>query len=221
MRKIKFGVGGVLMISAMLISDSVRVLAIYLFSAFLHEMGHLLTAKILKIKVKEIKFGFSGVRIVTDERLTSYKNELLLALSGPLVNILVFCGVLGGFIAIGGGAEKLFEAAEEFLVLGEWRIVGVIGFFALSSLIQALMNLLPVNTFDGGRMLYCAIAENFSEHAAERVIEIFSAISVFLLWTVALYLMLKVASGLGIYVFAACIFASTLGNGKQAENDLQ
>jgi hypothetical protein len=37
-----------------------------------------------------------------------------------------------------------------------------------------------------------------------------SAVAAFVLWTVSLYLMLKISAGLGIYVFAACIFFTTL-----------
>ncbi len=206
------------MLAATLISDSAKVLVIYMLAAFLHELGHLLAAKLQKIAVKEIKFGFSGVRIVTDERLTSYKNELILAVAGPMVNITVFFTVLMFFYPR-GGIEALFNAAEAFLSLSETTVDGALGFLALSSLIQAIFNLMPVNTFDGGRILYCSIAQLADERIAAHVMSVTTAFSAFLLWTVALYLMLKVAAGLGIYVFAACIFASATGRKMQKSLD--
>ncbi len=205
MKKIRLGIGGLLMIAATIISDSAEVIIVYLLAAFLHEIGHIIAAKLMKIEIKEIKLGFSGVRIVTDERLTSYKNELILAAAGPVVNIAVFYAVLLYFCAK-GGAFRLFEAADVFLSGAETTLDGAFAFFALSSLIQAIFNLMPVSTFDGGRILYCGVAEKVSDRAAAHILSVTTAFSAFLLWTVAIYLMLKVSSGLGIFVFAACIF---------------
>ena len=187
-------------------SDSAGVLIVYWLAALLHEMGHLVCAKVLKVGIKEIRFGFSGVRIVTDERLTSYKSEMLLAISGPFVNIAVFACVAMLFLIQKGDINELFISANSFLSLQGRGRLGAIGFLALASIIQAILNLLPINTFDGGRVLYCAMAEVFSDRVAERVIELTTALSAFLMWMLALYLMLRVSNGLGIFVFAACVF---------------
>ena len=206
MKKIKFGMGGILMLAAMLISDRAVIIGVYMLAAALHEIGHLLAAKLLKIEIKEIKFGFSGVRIVTDARLTSYKREMLLASAGPCVNLAVLCAVCIAFIWSGMSAVDVLEAGER-LLLGEIGIWELSGFLALSSLVQAIMNLLPVTSFDGGRIIYCAVAEKFSQSAAERILDVTSALSAVVLWALALYLMLRISAGLGIFVFSACIFA--------------
>ncbi len=210
MKKIRLGMGALLMLSAMIISDRADVILIYAFSAFLHEIGHLSAAKLLKIKIKEIKFDFSGVRICTDERLTQYKSEIALAAAGPLVNFIVMGAVLSFFKAQGVSLAEAAEYIESFLAQREAHIYGAIGFFGLSAALQGGVNLLPVSSFDGGRITYCVIASFFSERAASRATAALSAASAFVLWTVSLYLMLRMSSGLGIYVFAACIFASTL-----------
>lgn len=215
MKKIKFGIGGLLMLAATIVSDSARVIIVYMLAAFLHEMGHILAAKLMKIEIKEIKFGFFGVRIITDERLTSYKRELLLASAGPAVNIAIFIALLLYF-CVNGGEQRLFEAADVFLSGGAATYEGYFAFFALSSLVQAIFNLMPVNTFDGGRILYCAVAESISERAAAYALSVTTALSAFVLWTAAMYLMLRVSSGLGIFVFAACIFASAPKKGNSA-----
>ena len=92
-----------------------------------------------------------------------------------------------------------------------YTCAGVFGFVALASLLQACINLLPVRTFDGGRIMYCFIALTLGERIAERVLDILSAFSAFILWVAALYLMLKISSGLGIYTFSACLFFGTMG----------
>ncbi len=198
-----------------IISDDTSVIAVYAASALFHEIGHLIAARLLKINVKEISFGISGVRICTDERLSSYRDEFLLAASGPFVNLVIIAAVLTVSRLCNISPESLFGMAGEFAESGRASLFGVLGFGALSSLLQGGMNLLPVNTFDGGRMLYCAVASVFGENAGERVLSAASAVSAFILWTVALYLMLKISAGLGIYVFSAFIFLSSL---KDTEN---
>ncbi|MBQ4091139.1 MAG: hypothetical protein IJC64_02350, partial [Clostridia bacterium] len=90
---------------------------------------------------------------------------------------------------------------------------GALCFFALCSLLQGGLNLLPIKSFDGGRMLYCAAAA-LGQRFADTVLAICSGACVLSLWTVALYLMIKIGAGLGIYVFCACLFASTLSDGE-------
>jgi Zn-dependent protease len=164
----------------------------------------------MKIDIKEIKFDFSGVRICTADRLTSYKREFVLAAAGPTVNFALIVIIMSWFKANGVPLYEVTESINEFWEGGKLTMRGAVGFFALCSLLQGGVNLLPVNTFDGGRMLYCAIAEICAESTASRVISVSSAAAAFALWTVSLYLMLKISAGLGIYVFAACIFFSTI-----------
>ena len=88
MKKIKLGIGAVIMICASLISERAEIIGIYFLAAFIHECGHILAAWMKKIPIKEIKLGFSGIRICTDSGVTSYRNELILASSGPFFNLL-------------------------------------------------------------------------------------------------------------------------------------
>lgn len=210
LKRIKVGVGALLMLGSMMISDRVEVLLLYILSATLHELGHLGAAGVLGIGIREIRFEFSGVRICTEEKLTSYKNELRLAMAGPLVNFVCVTVCVAFFSCFNISLNEASALTENFLVDGYYSHVGAVGFFAIASLLQGCVNLLPVKTFDGGRICYCAIAMLCREKAAARALDIFSAFSAFLLWTVALYLMLKLSAGLGIYVFAVCIFLSTL-----------
>ncbi len=198
------------MLSAMAISDSAKVLIVYFLAALLHEIGHLTAAKLLKLRVTEIRFDFSGVRICIDEKITSYKEEFLLALSGPLANLLSAITAMGICMANGHSSEEVLKSGESFLNDGEGSPLGIAGFFIISAIVQLVTNLLPIESFDGGRMLYCAVSFFAGERAGERISSIMSAFAAFLLWTVALYLMLKISAGLGIYVFALCIFFGTL-----------
>lgn len=218
MKKIKLGIGAIIMAVATLLCDRPDVILLYALSATLHECGHLAAAYLLGIRVKEIRFEFSGVRICTEEGMTSYKKELVLAAAGPLVNIVIITVVIALFSICGISPIEAEALCEGFLSGEEYTVAGALGFLAISSVLQGGMNLLPIRTFDGGRMTYCLSAMLFGERRAEQILDVFSALSAFILWTVALYLMLKISSGLGIYVFSACLFLSTFE--KESESKI-
>lgn len=210
MKKVKLGISAMLMLVAMLLSDRTEIFVLYALSAALHECGHLLAARILGIKIREVRFDFSGIRICTEEKLTSYRNEFLLAAAGPIVNYVVIT-VIAAFCSLYGvSITEATESCVSFLFEGRYSHMGALCFVALSSFLQLGINLLPIRTFDGGRMTYCLSAVLFGERRAEQILDVFSGFSAFVLWTVALYLMLRISSGLGIYVFSVCLFLSTL-----------
>ena len=211
LKKIKIMPSAYIMLLAMILSDRAELIMLYSLSAALHELGHIAAAKMLKIEISEIRFTYSGMRICTDEYMIPYKKEIIFALSGPLANIIV----ISIFSAVAALAHVTLEEVSglciSFLFEGMYTCAGVFGFVALASLLQACINLLPVRTFDGGRIMYCFIALTLGERIAERVLDILSAFSAFILWVAALYLMLKISSGLGIYTFSACLFFGTMG----------
>ncbi len=199
------------MLFAMIASDGAAILLIYFLSAALHECGHLMAAKVMKIEIEEIRFDFSGVRICTDKNIPSYLHELILAAAGPLVNIVSVTLCMCVFSLCG---VSLFNVVDAIIALlgGEVTALGAVGFFAASSVLQGGINLLPINTLDGGRILFCASALFFGERCASAFIKATSFIAAFVLWTVALYLLLRVSSGLGIFIFSVCVFLSSLEN---------
>ena len=214
MKKICVRIGAILMLFAMIASDGALLIAIYYLSAALHEGGHIVAARKLGIGIKEVKIDFTGVRICTDNEISSYTNELILAAAGPFVNLVSVTLAICFFSVLGIAPARVADAVLVFFD-GEANLVGAIGFFAASSVLQGGINLLPINTLDGGRMLFCATALLFGERAACVVIKITSFAAAFVLWTVSLYLLLKVSSGLGILVFSVCIFLSTSNYRKE------
>ncbi len=198
------------MLCAVLISERLDAFAIYLLSALMHELGHLAAAKLLQIDISEISLDHTGVRICTDNSLISYKKEIILAASGPAVNFMMIVLSVWGFSVSGVDLTEVCKLCESFLFDGKPTYIGCGAFFALSSILQGVLNLLPIRTYDGGRILHCTTALFLGERAADTVTDLCSVLTAFVFWTVSLYLLLRVASGLGIYVFAVGIFLSTI-----------
>ena len=210
MKRITYGIGGALLLLAVMTCNRIIPFALYVFAAVLHELGHIWTAKRLKIKLKAVRIGIFGAKIETDERLISYKSEFILAIAGPAANLLTAAIALAIAKLIGYSPESLLDGATELLTSGQSGAAGYIGFFSVSSLAHAVTNLMPIKRLDGGRALYCITAAISSERIADRVLTAATAISLFVIWTASLYLMLRISSGIGIYVFAACIFMTAL-----------
>ncbi len=166
MKRIKIGAGALLMLGSMMISDRAEILILYFLSAFLHECGHLFAAVLLGVGVREIRFEFSGIRICTDEKLMSYKSEILLAAAGPLANFICVGACVASFLLCGIPYGEVTALTDAFISGREYSRVGAVGFFAISALLQGGLNLLPVRSFDGGRILYCTVTLLLGQRAA-------------------------------------------------------
>ena len=100
----------------------------YLFILIVHELGHYVVAKLLKLKVHFGGFTPFGAYIV-HENTESCKENALIAIGGPL-----FGGILGLIYYV----VYCFTGDYTFLAL------------CFNSIILNLANLIPVNPLDGG-----------------------------------------------------------------------
>jgi len=140
-------------------STVVYVIAIFA-SVLLHELGHTLVARHYGIHTLEIvMFPIGGVS--RPEREPKPREEWPIALSGPLVNLLIAAALGAWMYASHGlvGLEKLVEPTDANLAE---RI-------AFGNLILFLFNLLPAYPMDGGRVLRGLLALHMPEENATRL----------------------------------------------------
>jgi Zn-dependent protease/CBS domain-containing protein len=115
------------------------------FCIVLHELGHALTAKRFNYKTKDIILLPIGGMARMEELPENPKQELLIAIAGPLVNV-VIAVILYPFI----NWEAVKESMTTAFVLGKNNFL----FSLLSVNISlVLFNLIPAFPMDGGRML--------------------------------------------------------------------
>ena len=168
----------------MLLSDKSGIAAMSILAAALHEVGHLLAARLLKIPIRAMRFDLLGARIDVKGRILSYGEEWLLCMAGPLSSLLF--SLIGSFF---------------------WSHTKLAIVFSCASLLLGLLNLLPIQTFDGGRMLECALLSFTSPKKVGSVLRGCTFLFLWLLWAFSAYLMIKIADGISLFFFTLTLLA--------------
>ena len=172
-----------ILMAFMVLTDSSGVCFVTLAAALLHECGHLLAAKWLRISPEQLRLDFLGARLELSGQMLSYGAEWLLCAAGPLVSLL--CAAAGAAF---------------------WNVSTYAQMFSCASLVLGLLNLLPIRTFDGGRMLECTLCRFCGERAAEWGMTVCSFLFLFLLWATAVYFLLRAGDGLSLLCFSMSLF---------------
>lgn len=188
--KIRVSFSGALMLAALILTHSYFSLAA-IAVAFLHELGHICAARLCGIELKELRLDIFGAAITPKSSFYSYKQETVLAAAGPIVNIALGLTLL------------------PFCKSGEWvRMLTVASFFL------GALNLLPVEGFDGGRVLYCLLASRLSQGVLDGITGAISFLTVFLLWALSVYLILTLGASLSLFVFSYTLLCKMIGTAK-------
>lgn len=122
--------GFLLLLSWLHFIDRDNLLFFALLACFLHELGHYFAIIACGGTVEQVEFSVTGGNMSLPSGL-SYKKELLCALSGPAVNLLV------------GTLCSSLQILDNFVVF---------------HYLLAFLNLIPVKKLDGGRALYCLLS---------------------------------------------------------------
>ncbi len=134
MRRVRFSLFPVLLgVAYVLIEGSFAPLWILLFS-LLHELGHIAAVCLLGGGIRGFSGGGQGFGLAVNG--LSYGGEIVAALAGPLVN-LILAAAFG---------------------LSAWLRDGGAWFFCYANVGLAAVNLLPIMPLDGGRVLRAALA---------------------------------------------------------------
>ena len=155
-------------------------------AATLHELGHLLLACLCRVHVSELRLDILGARLRMDGLMT-YPTEWLVSLGGPAINLLSALAVY------------------PILTRGEYFPEGALFCFFTASLGLGLLNLLPVGTMDGGRMLHCFVAGLFGERAAVACLRVTTCTCLTILWMTSVYVLLRAGQMLSLFTFTMCL----------------
>jgi len=112
----------------------------------IHELGHVAAAKGFGWRVKEVQLlPFGGVAVVEELGTVPAREELIVALAGPLQHVWM--------VALAWAMQAAGAPG------GDWW-----GYFLQVNVMIGLFNLLPVLPLDGGKVMLCLLSYAMSYH---------------------------------------------------------
>ena len=148
--------------------------------AFIHELGHMLTGILLKLKPKSISLMPFGVRLTFEtyeyKKLVEIK-KILIAIAGPLTNLIIFTITM--FLHIDPNIKNLI---------------------CYSNILIAIFNLIPLYPLDGGRFLKGVIRLKMNEMEADEITNKISNILIVLLTAISSILILYLKNVAVIFI---------------------
>ncbi len=181
--KIKISPSVLLLLFTLAAARDLTLPAVFL-AAFIHELGHLLAAYALNIKIRLFELDIFGAKLYPARALPSYITEGALAVAGPAASFLLWV--------------LLLPFSTPFAVL-----------LRNTSLALGLFNLFPVSGFDGGRILSSLLSPRLGPALSARVLAITSYLSLLLLFALASCMLLRYGQNLTLAILAAALFAKT------------
>ena len=158
-----------------------------IFAAILiHEAGHIVAIGIIGGKIERIDITPFGLIIRRSRLISSYTNDFFVYISGPALNF-IFALAFLPCLSVHDNPMSLF---------------------AFQNLSFGLLNLLPVNSLDGGRAIESLILMNHDEEVARRCTKILSAVVLLCAWIAAIYFLLFTGSGISIFLFSFWLLLS-------------
>ena len=132
----------------------------------LHEFGHILTARKFGVKTKRITLLPIGGMASMDKIPEKPKQELLVAVAGPAVNIVV-ATILLLFLPL-DWLVQLDQAELETLLL-HIDIQNLLIYLLAANMMLALFNFIPAFPMDGGRIFRALLAMKIGRVKATRI----------------------------------------------------
>lgn len=166
----------------LILISSARLGAITLISALLHELGHIAAAKLTSAEIERITVYPFGA----DMRIrggSSYLTDIIIALSGPLVNLLFF--VIAVRLPLSTPA-------------------------ALCNLVLCAVNLLPVKGLDGGVILRSLLRLVFPVGTADILTHVSTVSVLFISWLFSVYLLFCESYEPSLFIIVCFLFFSVV-----------
>lgn len=170
-------------------SGNLFLFLVYSFCIVLHECMHILVASKMGYNLQEFRLSVTGASACFGDKVFYLSDELIIALAGPLTNLCLFI----------------------LTVAFWWLCPAIYNFtleFAFINLFIFAFNMLPVYSFDGGRILACLLEKKISRKKSKKVVVFLGVVLslfLFLLFLISCFSMINFSLGaMSIMLFITC-----------------
>ncbi len=147
---------------------STYIVAIF-FCVILHEYGHALAARNYGVPTKDIIISPIGGVARLEGMPKKPKEELVIAIAGPLVNVALAIAVFLLFSLLYSGSALIANLEQNANPIG---VENFLRMMIIINVVLFLFNLFPAFPMDGGRILRALLAMRFGRLKATRIASI-------------------------------------------------
>ena len=188
--RIRIHLFSLISVVALFLADSGVYSFIVILCAVLHEFGHIIAIHISGAKITDVCFLPFGMEIKTSGK-TGYIHDFFISLAGPALNLLTF-----------SICSAVFLFFKHPIIL----------FCGICSLFLAVINLIPVRSFDGGRALKSLAFLFFEYEKALKIIHFSELFSLIILCFAACVSVILCEGNISLAVICIYIFVSAYRN---------
>ncbi len=141
-------------IAMLFLLDRTGLMSLSLAGVLIHEAGHIIAMKAIKVMPIRIELKPAVVHIIKPKRIISYKDDIKVSLAGPAAS----------------AAAAIISAAVYFLFYKE----DIMLWMTVVNSVLALFNLLPISELDGGKVLGNLLMLRFAAPDARKITTVIS-----------------------------------------------
>ena len=145
---------------------NVALILVLFLCVVLHELGHALTAKKFNIETRKITLLPIGGVAMLDKMPENPRQELLVALAGPAVNVVIAIMLL---LVIPLKSYVGLQPEEIEQLLSSLSFQNFIFYIFIANIMLVVFNLIPAFPMDGGRVLRALLSFKWSRVKATNI----------------------------------------------------
>lgn len=168
----RLGLPFVCLFFALSLFDGVKYPLMLVLAVLIHELGHILAARLVKAPLSSFSCGIHGFSLAFDFTSLSFGKECFVLLSGSGL------GLIAASLAMG--------LRDSF------------AYFSAVSAVMALLNLLPIRGLDGGTALSCVLGHFLLPDRSYKITKGISWCAALFFWGCAVWIQLRIHPNLSL-----------------------
>ncbi|MEG2813570.1 MAG: hypothetical protein RSA79_03120 [Oscillospiraceae bacterium] len=183
----------VALVTLFLLTDEKNVAFLSLLACIIHELAHVIAFMIVSYTPIALDFEITGLRLTASPHKLSIGKELFVQVAGCLMNFILF-----------------FSFYFSLTQINSLSIITV------AHLIIGIFNMLPLKSFDGGKILMLILTKTIRVDIALKICDIVDGVFLLLLFIAGVFLFLKIQTFTLFLLVCWLIFIFLMKSKKKA-----